>query len=135
MTERAVYWPRKCSQAAGQSAWLALPVSLTAHWPMKAGLYSPFQSTAHTIKEEPFIFPFHRPHTHNFSLFLSLSQTLSIRLSSFSCSLDYVLQFVSLPSHNKKRTNKTSGAQRQTESNSFWFSQKTVAECLQRISI
>lgn len=25
VTERAVYWPRKCSQAAGQSAWLNPP--------------------------------------------------------------------------------------------------------------
>lgn len=25
VTERAVYWPRKCSQAAGQSAWLISP--------------------------------------------------------------------------------------------------------------
>lgn len=132
VTERAVYWPRKCSQAAGQSAWLVPPVSLTAHWPMKAGLYSPFQSTAHTIKEEPFIFPFHRPHTQ-----LPPQTPDPSPLFPF---LSLHLQFVSLSpkllSHNKKRTNKNLVQQtwRLTESNSFWFplqSHKTVAECLQ----
>lgn len=54
------------------------PVSLTAHWSMKAGLYSPFQSAAHTVKEEPFIFPSHRPHTQ----LPPLSSALSIHLFS-----------------------------------------------------
>lgn len=104
VTERAVYWPRKCSQAAGQSAWLVPPVSLTAHWPMKAGLYSLFQSTAHTIKEEPFIFPFHRPHTQLPPLSIPLSDSRSI--SPLFLFLSLHLQFVSLspkmPSHNKR---------------------------------
>ena len=76
VTERAVYWPRKCSQAAGQSAWLLPPVSLTAHWPMKAGLYSPFQSAAQTIKRGavylPLPSPTHPPSLAPLLLFLPL---------------------------------------------------------------
>lgn len=85
------------------------PVSLTAHWPMKAVLYSLFQSTPHTIKEEPFILPFHRPHTHNFPLFLSLRPL--IRLSS-SLFLQLHSQFVSpspkMPLDDKREQIKTS---------------------------
>lgn len=78
VTERAVYWPRKCSQAAGQSAWLLPPVSLTAHWPMKAGLYSLFQSAAHTIKRRAVYLSLPSP-THTLALFLSsLSEPRSI---------------------------------------------------------
>lgn len=82
------------------------PVSLTAHWPMKAVLYSLFQSTPHTIKEEPFILPFHRPHTQLPPL--SLSQT---RLSS-SLFLQLHSQFVSpspkMPLDDKREQIKTS---------------------------
>lgn len=124
VTERAVYWPRKCSQAAGQSAWLNPPVSLTAHWPMKAVLYSLFQSTPHTIKEEPFIFPFHRPHTQLPPL--SLSQTLdpSLLLSFSAATFTICLSVSKNAFGRQKRTNKNLQVQqmwRQTKSNSVFF--------------
>lgn len=88
VTERAVYWPRKCSQAVGQSAWLLNsplprpspppPVSLTAYWLMKGCLYS----AAHTIKRGVVYLPLHRTHT--------LSQSTSIP-SSFSPSSVFTL--------------------------------------------
>lgn len=81
------------------------PVSLTAHWTMKAGLYSPLQSTPLTIKEEPLIFPSHRPHTASPSF--DPSQTLNPFLFPSLPS-----QFVSVSAKNastqQKRTNKTS---------------------------
>lgn len=125
VTERAVYWPRKCSQAAGQSAWLNPPVSLTAHWPMKAVLYSLFQSTPHTIKEEPFIFPFHRPHTQLPPL--SLSQTLdpSLLLSFSAATFTICLSVSKNAFGRQKRTNKNLQVQqmwRQTKSNSVFLS-------------
>lgn len=106
VTERAVHWLRKCSQAAGQSAWLVPPVSLTAHWTMKAGLYSLFQSTAHSIKEEPFIFPSHRPHTllPPLSIPLSDSPSISFPLSTSTICLCVCAE---MPPHNE-RTNKRS---------------------------
>lgn len=74
VTERVLYWPRKCSQAAGQSAWFLSLVSLTAHWPMKASLYSLFQSAAHTIKRRAVYLSLLSP-TH-FALFLSCDPSL-----------------------------------------------------------
>lgn len=74
VTERVVYWPRKCSQAAGQSAWFLPLVSLTAHWPMKASLYSLFQSAAHTIKRRAVYLSL--PSPTQFALFLSCDPSL-----------------------------------------------------------
>lgn len=86
VTEHAVYWPRKCSQAAGQSAWLVHPcvtnspladesrplfaLSIEASHHQRRPVYLPLQSATHTTSSS-FSLPLRRS-IHPFS---SLSQT------------------------------------------------------------
>lgn len=63
VTERAVYWPRKCSQAAGQSAWL-VPPSVT-NSPLadeSRPLFAVSINGSHHQRRAVYL-PVHRPHT------------------------------------------------------------------------
>lgn len=81
VTEHAVYWPRKCSQAAGQSAWLDHPcvtnspladesrplfaLSIEASHHQRRPVYLPLQSATHTTSSS-FSLPLRRS-IHPFS--------------------------------------------------------------------
>lgn len=86
VTEHAVYWPRKCSQAAGQSAWLVHPcvinsplanespplfvLSIEASHHQRRPVYLPLQSATHTTSPS-----FSLPLRRSIHPFWSVSQT------------------------------------------------------------
>ena len=127
VTERAVYWPRKCSQAAGQSAWLVPPSVTNSPLADESRPLFAVSINGSLHQRRAVYLPVHRPHTQ-LPLVLRLPPTLHpSRLLVFlplslSLSLSLLLQFVSLSPPQKRRTNnKKAPGSANVECHSSWF--------------
>ena len=75
VTERAVYWPRKCSQAAGQSAWLVPPSVTNSPLADESRPLFAVSINGSLHQRRAVYLPVHRPHTQ-LPLVLRLPPTL-----------------------------------------------------------